>query len=61
MKLFACTLIIFFGTLMAAALVALGEPGQAEVEFVRVSAQSLAPKAAPPQEPLVVARWLGLR
>lgn len=33
MKLFLQTTMIFFGTLIAAALVALGAPGQAEVEM----------------------------
>jgi hypothetical protein len=35
MKLFLQTTMIFFGTLMAAALVALGEPGAAEVKMVQ--------------------------
>jgi len=33
MKLFVQTAIVFFGTLLAAALVALGEPGKAEVQM----------------------------
>ena len=33
MKLFVQSAIVFFGTLMAAALVALGAPGNAEVEM----------------------------
>ena len=33
MKLFLQTTMIFFGTLIAAALVALGAPGHAEVEM----------------------------
>jgi len=33
MKLFIQTTIIFFGTLLAAALVALGEPATAEVQM----------------------------
>jgi len=33
MKLFLQTAIVFFGTLLAAALVALGEPGNAEVQM----------------------------
>lgn len=37
MKLFLQSLIIFFGTLMAAGLVALGEPGNAELALVRVA------------------------
>ena len=35
MKLFVQTAIVFFGTLLAAALVALGEPGTAEVEMAQ--------------------------
>lgn len=34
MKLIVQTAIVFFGTLLAAALVAFGEPGQAEVAMV---------------------------
>jgi hypothetical protein len=34
MKLFVQTSMVFFGTLLAAALVALGEPGSAEVQMV---------------------------
>jgi hypothetical protein len=34
MKMFFQTAIVFFGTLLAAALVALGEPGRAEVQMV---------------------------
>jgi hypothetical protein len=41
MKLFFQTAIVFFGTLLAAALVAFGEPGQAEVKMV----QSASPAA----------------
>lgn len=37
MKLFLQTAIVFFGTLLAAALVALGEPGRAEVRMVQTS------------------------
>ena len=33
MKLFVQSAIVFFGTLLAAALVALGEPGNAEVQM----------------------------
>jgi hypothetical protein len=33
MKFFVQTAIVFFGTLLAAALVALGEPGNAEVQM----------------------------
>jgi len=42
MKLFLQTAIVFFGTLMAAALVALGEPGNAEVEMASLTAPSAA-------------------
>ena len=35
MKLFAQSAMIFFGTLLAAALVALGEPASAEVQMVQ--------------------------
>ena len=35
MKLFIQTTIIFFGTLLAAALVALGEPASAEVQMTQ--------------------------
>jgi hypothetical protein len=35
MKLFVQTTIVFFGTLLAAALVALGEPGNAEVQMAQ--------------------------
>jgi len=41
MKLFIQSTMIFFGTLLAAALVALGEPGTAEVRM----AQSATPPA----------------
>jgi hypothetical protein len=34
MKLFLQSAIVFFGTLLAAALVALGDPGHAEVQMV---------------------------
>lgn len=37
MKLFVQTSMIFFGTLLAAALVALGEPGSAEVQMVQAA------------------------
>jgi hypothetical protein len=42
MKLFVQTTIVFFGTLLAAALVALGEPGSAEVQMASVTAPSAA-------------------
>ena len=64
MKLFLSSLIIFFGTLFAAALVALGEPGQADLAMVRAAAPSQSPAHSVQQqatEPLMVARWLGLR
>jgi hypothetical protein len=35
MKLFLQSAMIFFGTLLAAGLVALGEPGMAEVQMVQ--------------------------
>jgi hypothetical protein len=37
MKLFVQTSIVFFGTLLAAALVALGQPASAEVQMVQSS------------------------
>jgi hypothetical protein len=37
MKLFVQTTMVFFGTLLAAALVALGEPGSAEVQMVQAA------------------------
>jgi hypothetical protein len=42
MKLFVQTAIVFFGTLLAAALVALGEPGNAEVQMASVTGSSAA-------------------
>lgn len=41
MKLFLQTSMIFFGTLLAAALVALGEPANAEVEMVQAPGHEL--------------------
>jgi hypothetical protein len=38
MKLFVQSTMIFFGTLLAAALVALGEPAAAEVQMVQAAA-----------------------
>ena len=35
MKLFVQTTMVFFGTLLAAALVALGQPASAEVQMVQ--------------------------
>lgn len=35
MKLFIHTILVFFGTLLAAALVALGEPASREVQMVQ--------------------------
>jgi hypothetical protein len=40
MKLFVQTAMIFFGTLLAAGLVALGEPGSAELRMVREPASA---------------------
>jgi hypothetical protein len=40
MKLFIQSTIIFFGTLLAAAVVALGEPARAEVQMTVQSAPS---------------------
>lgn len=37
MKLLVQSAIVFFGTLLAAALVALGEPGAAEVKMVQTT------------------------
>jgi len=39
MKLFIESLMIFFGTLMTAALVALGEPANAELAIVQAATQ----------------------
>lgn len=50
MKLFVQTAIVFFGTLLAAALVALGEPGAAEILMVQ----------APPSGNTVLVSLLGL-
>ena len=51
MKLFVQTSIVFFGTLLAAALVALGEPGNAEVQMSMVT---------PPDAAVTVASLFGL-
>jgi hypothetical protein len=51
MKLFFQSAIVFFGTLLAAALVALGEPGTAEVQMVS--------QTSPAAEQVVVS-FLGL-
>jgi hypothetical protein len=40
MKLFFQTAVVFFGTLLAAALVALGEPGTAEVQLASQTGSS---------------------
>jgi hypothetical protein len=40
MKLFVQSVMIFFGTLLAAGLVALGEPGSAEVRMVEAPASA---------------------
>ena len=53
MKLFFDTLIVFFGTLMAAALVALGEPAGAELEMANA--------AAAPQAHASLVAWLSAR
>jgi hypothetical protein len=50
MKLFVQSAIVFFGTLIAAALVAVGEPANAEVQ--------MAVQASPPPE--LVASLFGL-
>ena len=50
MKLIVQTAIVFFGTLLAAALVAFGEPGDAEVQ--------MAVQAPPPE---LVATLFGLQ
>jgi hypothetical protein len=42
MKLLLQTTIVFFGTLLAAALVALGEPGTAEVQMASQTGSSAA-------------------
>ena len=42
MKLFVQSAIVFFGTLLAAALVALGEPGNAEVQMASATGPSTA-------------------
>jgi hypothetical protein len=69
MKLFLSSLIIFFGTLLAAALVALGEPGQADLAILGAASDASTGSGSPRMhgpsqpvaDPLVVARWLGLR
>jgi hypothetical protein len=40
MKLFVQSAMVFFGTLLAAALVALGEPGHAEVQMASQTGSS---------------------
>ena len=40
MKLFVQSAMVFFGTLLAAALVALGEPGNAEVQMASQTGSS---------------------
>jgi hypothetical protein len=42
MKLFLQTAMVFFGTLLAAALVALGEPASAEVQMATQTGSSAA-------------------
>jgi hypothetical protein len=47
MQLIVQSLIVFFGTLMAAALIALGEPGGATPAFSKaVAASSVSPSSA---------------
>jgi hypothetical protein len=41
MKLFLESLMVFFGTLLAAALVALGEPGSAELALAAPDVQTV--------------------
>lgn len=41
MKLFLQTSMVFFGTLLAAAVVALGEPASAELEMVGAAPQEV--------------------
>lgn len=58
MKLLLQTLMIFFGTLLAAAVVALGEPAQKDglLAFAGSDTQAAAPSTAGK-----VVAWLGLR
>jgi hypothetical protein len=49
MKLFVQSTMVFFGTLLAAALVALGEPASAEIQMVQA-----------PQADAIVVSLLGL-
>lgn len=56
MKLLIQSSMIFFGTLMAAAVVALGEPAQAEVALARsAAARSVQPGSIEPADLLA---WL---
>jgi hypothetical protein len=48
MKLLVESAMVFFGTLLAAALVALGEPAQAEVEMVQAPTTTFAVLSAAP-------------
>jgi hypothetical protein len=59
MKLLLQTLMIFFGTLLAAGVVALGEPAHMD-GLLAMSAPDAAPRAGDPPVQ-VVAAWLGLR
>jgi len=61
MKLFIETLVIFFATLLVAALVALGEPGSAR-EPAPARAQTVQTTTpAEPAETFALVRWLGFR
>jgi hypothetical protein len=60
MKLLIQSAMIFFGTLMAAAVVALGEPGKADEAFLRSAATQSgngAQAGAPDSRPLVSVAW----
>jgi hypothetical protein len=63
MKLFFESLVVFFATLMAAALVALGAPAGAELDMTkaaaRVSLQQATPTASHADSTVIA--WLGLR
>ena len=59
MKLILQTLMIFFGTLLAAGVVALGEPAQMDGLLAMAPGKSSSAKA--PDRATQVAAWLGLR
>ena len=59
MKLVLQTLMIFFGTLLAAGVVALGEPAQMDGLLAMAPVKSS--PSAPDRAKQVVAAWLGLR